>query len=47
MTHYDYTRGHFKSCIRSLKLICPFNYYSSIEKQRFYDGDTLYRLKTK
>jgi hypothetical protein len=39
LTHYDYTRGHFKSCLSPFKRICPFNFYPWIEKQQEYDGD--------
>lgn len=40
VSHYDYTRGHFKSCLSALKLICPFNYRPWIEKLQYHDGDT-------
>ena len=40
LTHYDYTRGHYKSCLSWFKLICPFNFYPWIEKQQHYNGET-------
>ena len=47
LTHYDYTRGHFKSCLSWFQKICPFNFYPWVpwvEKQQHYDGDTWHRL---
>ena len=43
LTHYDYKRGHYKSCLSALKLFCPFNFYPWIEKQQYYDGEVWFR----